>query len=310
MTPGFQRDLAKVLEGRLLPNEPLAVYTTYRIGGPAEAVVEPASTKDVVETLRFCAGRGIRWMALGLGSNLLVADAGFPGVVIRLGRGLDTVEWEVGGDGSVWRVGAGVPTPHLARRTARRGLAGVHRLVGVPGSVGGGVYMNAGAHGQDFASVVQSVECVNASGVRSVLNGEAIPWRYRWSGLEQVVVLGATIALTAGDPGELEDDVRKHLAWRRAGTPFNQACCGSVFRNPPPGRLPPGAPRTAGQLVDAAGLKGFRIGGAAVSRKHANYIVNTGGASAADVLSVIDVVRERVTARFGVELKLEVRVVE
>jgi UDP-N-acetylmuramate dehydrogenase len=248
-------------------------------------------------------------MALGLGSNVLVADTGFPGVVIRLGKGLDTVEREVGGNRTLWRVGAGVPTPRLARRTAREGLAGVHRLVGVPGSVGGGVYMNAGAHGQDFASVVRSVACVTFSGESMVLEAEAIPWGYRSSGLRQVIVLGATIGLTAREPRGLEDDVRKHLARRRAGTPFNEPCCGSVFCNPAPDRVSAAVTRTAGQLIDAVGLKGFRSGGAVVSRKHANYIVNTGGASAADVMSVIDVVRERVIAEFGVELELELQIV-
>jgi UDP-N-acetylmuramate dehydrogenase len=309
VTSGFQQDLARVVEGRVLPKELLAAHTTYRIGGPAEAFVEPASSEDVARALRFCCERGIRWMALGLGSNVLVADTGFPGVVIRLGKGLDTVERDVGGDRTQWRVGAGVPTPRLARRTAREGLAGLHRLVGVPGSLGGGVYTNAGAHGQDFASVVRSVECVTTSGEGLVLEGAAIPWGYRSSGLGRVIVLGATIGLTAGEPRGLEDDVRAHLARRRAGTPFNEPCCGSVFRNPAPGRGSVAVTHTAGQLIDAAGLKGFRIGGAVVSRKHANYIVNVGGASAADVLSVIEAVRERVMAEFGVELELEVEIV-
>jgi len=309
VTPGFPRDLAKVLEGRVLLNEVLAAHTTYRIGGPAEAFVEPASAEDVARTLRFCCERGIRWLALGLGSNVLVADTGFPGVVIRLGKGLDTVERDVNDDRTLWRVGAGVPTPRLARRTAQAGLAGLHRLVGVPGSLGGGVYTNAGAHGQDFASVVRSVECVTASGEGLVLEAETIPWRYRSSGLGQVIVIGATIGLTTSEPRGLEDDVRTHLARRRAGTPFNEPCCGSVFRNPSPETAPTKGARSAGQLIDAAGLKGFRIGGAEVSRKHANYIVNVGGASAADVLSVIEVVRERVMAEFGVELELEVQIV-
>jgi UDP-N-acetylmuramate dehydrogenase len=310
VTAGFQQDLANAVECRVVVNEPLAAHTTYRIGGPAAALVEPASAAAVVRALRFCSERGIRWMALGLGSNVLVADTGFPGVVIRLGRGLDTIERGVGGDPTQWRVGAGVPTPRLARRTAQEGLAGLHRLVGVPGSVGGGVYVNAGAHGQDFASVVRSIDCVTASGEGLVLGAEDIPWGYRSSGLEQVIVLGATIGLTEREPRGLVDDVQQYLARRRAGTPFNEPCCGSVFRNPVPDRGSASVTRTAGQLIDAVGLKGFRIGGAVVSRKHANYIVNVGRASSADVMTVIHVVRERVMAEFGVELELEVHSVE
>ncbi len=302
-------DLSAVLQGQVLFDEPLAGYTTYRIGGPAAALVHPASAEDVVRTVRFVADRGLRWMALGLGSNILVRDAGFDGVVIRLGRGLDVVEEGVAGDPRLWRVGAGLPTPILARRSARAGLAGLHRLVGVPGSVGGGVVMNAGAHGQDFASVTRSIEMVDSAGERRDVGGSEIRWRYRSSGIRDAVVLQATMEFDHGERGELEEDIRQHFEWRKHGTPFNEPCCGSVFRNPHPGELPADGPRTAGQLIDAAGLKGFRVGGAEVSAKHANYIVNVGGALASDVLAVIEAARGRVLAEFGVELELEVQIV-
>jgi UDP-N-acetylmuramate dehydrogenase len=302
-------DLSALLQGQVLFDEPLAGYTTYRIGGPAAALVHPASADDVVRTLRFVAERGLEWMALGLGSNILVRDSGFDGVVIRLGKGLDGVEEGIGGDRHVWRVGAGLPTPILARRTAQAGLAGVQRLVGVPGTIGGGVYMNAGAHGQDFASATRSVAVIDQVGERKQVSGPEIEWRYRSSGLHRVIVLAATIGLVPAERAELEDDIRSHLEWRKEGTPFNEPCCGSVFRNPPPKALPAAGPRTAGQLIDAAGLKRLRIGGAEVSSVHANYIVNVGGASASDVLGVIETVRERVLAESGVELELEVQVV-
>ncbi len=302
------QELQARVRGEVRFAEPLAGYTTYRIGGPAAALVLPSSVDDVVETLRFAAESGTPWLALGLGSNVLISDSGFDGIVIRLGKGLDRVERGVGGDEHVWAVGAGVPTPQLARQTANAGLAGVQRLIGVPGSVGGGVFMNAGAHGQDFASVVRSVELVEADGnVRELAAGE-IQWRYRSSGLGQRVVVGAAVALEPADPAELQRDVRKHLEWRKAGTPFNEPCCGSVFRNPD--APPEGGPRTAGQLIDALGLKGYSAGGAQVSPMHANYIVNSGEASASDVLAVIGHVRERVGAEYGIELQLEVRVIE
>jgi UDP-N-acetylmuramate dehydrogenase len=302
------RELEGQLTGEILFDEPLSGYTTYRIGGPAAAMVVPASVDDVVMVLSVAQESGTPWLALGLGSNVLIADKGFDGIVIRLGKGLDAVKSSVGGDERLWKVGAGLPTPQLARRTAKAGLTGVHRLVGVPGTVGGGVYMNAGAHGQDFATVVRSAELVKTDGSVQRLQGSEIPWRYRSSGLGDVIVVSATVELEPGEPAELDEDVRKHLAWRKAGTPFAEPCCGSVFRNPvasPKGE----ESRTAGKLIDELGLKGFRVGGAQVSTLHANYVVNAGNATASDVMAVIDEVRNRVMAEYGVELELEVKVV-
>jgi UDP-N-acetylmuramate dehydrogenase len=312
MTALLARRLAAVFGERARLNEPLAPYTTYRIGGPADALVEPRAVDEVVQALDIAREAGVPWFALGLGSNILVSDRGFRGVVIRLGKGLAEVRRE----GARWYVGAGVPTPLLARWTAAKGLAGVHRLVGVPGTVGGGVYMNAGAHGQEFRQVVRQVDVVTAAGAVERLGGDAIPWQYRSSGLANVVVVGAELQLEPDDPARLENEVAEHLKWRKAGTPFNEPCCGSVFRNPTAplpvaegqrGRA--GGLQTAGQMIDAVGMKGFRVGGAEVSRLHANYIVNTGGATADDVLRVIGAVRERVAAEFGTELELEVKLI-
>jgi UDP-N-acetylmuramate dehydrogenase len=330
MTAGWREELDAAFPGRIRRDAPLAPLTTYRIGGPADALFEPASAEDVQRALAVAHRHGVPWLVLGLGSNVLVADAGWRGLVLRMGRALAAVEPA----GALWRVGAGLPTPLLARRTAAEGMAGVHRLVGVPGTVGGGVYMNAGAHGQEFRHVIRRVTLVNAAGEVEDRAGAAVPWAYRSSGLGNVVVLGATIELEEADPERLRAEIEDNLRWRKQGTPFSEPCCGSVFRNPGPG---PGAAgqrgsegsegrnagatgqrgggetdrerRTAGQLIDAAGIKGFRVGGAEVSRVHANYIVNTGGATAADVMAVIDAVRQRVSDWFGVELELEVKLV-
>lgn len=303
----------------------LAPFTTYRIGGPAAAVVHPERPEDVEAALRFAAESETRWLALGLGSNVLLADAGFDGIVLRLAQALGALEQSVDGDETVWRAGAGFPTPQLARRSAKAGLGGVHRLIGVPGTVGGGVFMNAGAHAQDFSQVVRSVTLVDPSGEIRIVEGGEIPWKYRSSELEGVVV-DATMQLTPKEPARLEEEIRQHFAWRKAGTPFNEPCCGSVFRNPdaPALRLShspsetggereggrAGGLRTAGRLIDACRLKGFRVGGAEVSPMHANYIVNTGDATARDVRKVIDHVWETVNKRFGVELELEVKIIE
>ena len=308
MTSVALREIGNRVRGEVRFDEPLAGYTTYRIGGPAAALVFPASVDDIVATLAFAAESGTRWIALGLGSNVLVSDRGFDGIVIRLGKGLDRVEQGVGGEEWVWWVGAGCATPQLARRTAQAGLAGVHRLVGVPGTVGGGVFMNAGAHGQEYAAIVRSVDLVDGDGTVRTVSASEVSWRYRASGLDGAVVTAVTVALEPADPDALQEDIRKYLVWRKAGTPFNERCCGSVFRNPPVGEG--GEPRSAGRLIDSLGLKGFRVGGAVVSELHANYVVNTGGATASDVLGVIDEVRGRVRRECGVELELEVKIID
>lgn len=284
-------------------DEPLSRYTTYRIGGPAAALVIPTSPADVSALLTAVRDASVPWLAIGLGSNLLVSDSGFDGVVLRFGKELAALE-AGDGDAPLWTAGAGLPTPLLARRSAAAGLAGIHRLVGVPGTIGGGVAMNAGAHGQEFRRVVDHVRVVAPDGTVRDIKGSDVPWRYRSSGLEGQVVVSATFRLTPADPEQLAREVRQHFEWRKAGTPFDEPCCGSVFRNPE------GAGgRTAGQLIDGAGLKRFRIGGAEVSPMHANYIVNVGGASASDVRKVIEAVREKVRREFGVELELEVKLV-
>jgi len=286
------------VRGEVLEQAPLAQYCTYRIGGPAKLLVKPAVPEDVGVALRFAVERGLPWLALGLGSNVLIADRGFAGMVLRLGRGLDTVT----ASGTRWEVGAGLPTPLLAKRTASEGFGGLHRLVGVPGTVGGGVAMNAGCHGQEFADVISQVTVVMPSGDDRVLPRAAIPFRYRDSQLRDVVVVAATVELEPGDPAALRADQQRLYEWRRAGTPFDEPCCGSVFRKPE-------GEATAGRLIEGAGLKGFRCGGAVVSPKHANYVVNTGGATADDVRRVIDHVRATVLERYGTSLTLEVRLV-
>ncbi len=290
----------------------LAGLTTYRIGGPAAALVEPADIAQLSLVLQLAAQMALRWMVLGLGSNILLPDGGFEGIVIRMGKAIAGVKRE-GPESHLWTVGAGFPTPLLARRTATAGLRGVNRLVGVPGTVGGGVFMNAGAHGQEFKDVVSWVDVVATDGTVSRTSGKDIAWRYRSSGLDSVVV-AVQLSLAPAEPGILRRELTEHLRWRKRGTPFDQPCCGSVFRNPECGAVTSGAaeipmPCTAGRLIDSAGLKGYRVGGAEVSSKHANYIVNAGGATAADVRAVIDHVRDVVFERFGIALELEVKII-
>jgi UDP-N-acetylmuramate dehydrogenase len=284
--------------GKLLENEPLARYNTWRIGGPARYLAMPADSEDVVRALELAQDRELPWVVLGLGSNVLVKDGGFPGVVIRLGKGLDRFEMK----GATAIVGGGMPTPILARRTAEAGFAGVERFIGVPGTVGGGIFMNAGCHGAEFSEVVTEVTVMDPRGKVKQLSRKQISFKYRSSNLEGIV-LEAKLVLGEESPAKLKELQGKLLRWRKAGTPFDQPCCGSTFTNPP------GGTKTAGMLIDECGLKGFTIGGAQVSTLHANYIINKGTATASDVLKVIEHVRKTVAKKTGVTLELECKVI-
>jgi UDP-N-acetylmuramate dehydrogenase len=299
--PEFAALVRRAIRGEVKEAERLARYSTYRIGGPATLVL-PAVPEDVGTVLALAHGHGVPWFALGLGSNVLLPDEGLDAVVVRLGKGLDRMEAK----DERWQLGAGLPAPLAARRTAEAGWAGLHLMIGVPGTVGGGVYMNAGCHGGQWSDVVESVTAVNDRGESRVFARAEIPFGYRTSDLDGWVVLETTVRLTPRPSVELASEVARLLAWRQRGTPFNQPCCGSVFKNPTGVAADR---RTAGQLIEAAGLKGHRVGGVEVSPQHGNYFVNTGGATASEVRRLMDEVQEAVRARFGVELEPEVKII-
>lgn len=303
--PKFIAALRGRVRGTVREAEPTGRYSTYRIGGPA-TVLLPATPEDVGAALALAAGSGTPWFAIGLGSNILLPDAGLEALVIRLGKGLDQLRQSK----DSWTIGAGLPAPLAARRTAEAGYAGLHIFVGVPGTVGGGVYMNAGCHGGDWSEVVERATVVDASGQDTVLERREIPFTYRRSGLDGRIVLETTVRLRAEEPARLDEAVAEMFEWRQRGTPFNQPCCGSVFKNPAgPSWKKEEGPRTAGQLIEAAGLKGFTIGGAQVSPMHANYFVNTGDAKAADVRKLIGQVQKVVRDKFGIDLEPEVKLI-
>ena len=303
--PGFAAAVRGAIRGLVRESEGLARYSTYRIGGPA-TVVLPSSAEDVGIAIRMAHQAGIPWFALGLGSNILLPDEGLDALVIRLGKGMDRLDQ----DGERWVIGPGLPAPLAARKTAAAGCAGLHIFVGVPGTVGGGVYMNAGCHGGDWSEVVETVTVVDESGRDAVLARSEVPFTYRWSGLDGRVVVETAVRLRLEEQHRLDEQIAEMFEWRQSGTPFNQPCCGSVFKNPHgPSWKKEGGPRTAGQLIEAAGLKGFRVGGAEVSPMHANYFVNTGGASASDVRQLITLVQDRVEREFGARLEPEVKII-
>lgn len=284
---------------RLRRSFPLAPLTSFRVGGPAALYLEAESDADLAAAARAVSETGIPWTVIGKGSNVLVSDAGFPGLVIRLGRGY---RW-VARVGTRLRAGGAMPLPALAGVALSHSLAGLEFGVAIPASLGGAVRMNAGAHGRSMEQVVQSVEVFALDrGERVVVPGTEAGFGYRRSALPAGgVVVGATLALRPGDRAEIRRRMDEAREWRRATQPLAEPNCGSVFKNPPGDY--------AARLIEAAGAKGMRIGGAVVSPKHANFIVAGPGASAADVARLIRAVQEAVRARFGVELEPEVRFV-
>lgn len=301
----FVQALRERVRGTVREAEPVARYSTYRIGGPA-TVLLPAVAEDVAKALTLAHEAGVPWFALGLGSNILLPDEGLDALVVRLGKGLDGVQRE----GERWTIGAGLPAPLAARRTAEAGYGGLHIFVGVPGTVGGGVYMNAGCHGGDWSEVVERVTVVDRTGRDTVVARSEIPFTYRRSGLDGRIVLETTVRLRPEEQHRLDEAVAEMFEWRQRGTPFNQPCCGSVFKNPAgPSWKRENAPKTAGQLIESVGLKGFAIGGAQVSPMHANYFVNTGTATAADVRKLIEHVQQTVQQQFGIRLEPEVKLI-
>ena len=291
-------EVAALLGLRARTDVPLGPLTTYRVGGPAAVAVEVADADELGEVARAVHATGVPTLVVGKGSNLLVADAGFDGLAVLLGAGFG----EITLTGTVARAGAAVSLPVLARRTAAAGLTGLEWAVGVPGSVGGAVRMNAGGHGSDTASTLQRVRVVDlATGEDGEVPASALDLGYRRSAVTSTqVVVWAEFALAAGDAATAEAEVRDIVRWRREHQPGGQNA-GSVFTNPPGD--------SAGRLVEAAGAKGLRVGTAEVSPKHANFIQADAGGRADDVFALMVEVRRRVAAHAGVVLHPETHLV-
>lgn len=286
--------------GRVLANEPLARYTTMKIGGPADILIVPKHVAGIEKTLQLVKQYKTKWTVIGRGSNLLVSDQGIEGVVIRLGEGLDHLEVEK----HKVRVGSGYPLIKLSTLLSRQGLAGLEFASGIPGSVGGAVYMNAGAHKSDISSVLSKALILFEDGAIDWLTNKELEFSYRASVLQTKrpgIVLEAVFQLQAGKREEIVHSMQNNKDYRRETQPWNHPCAGSVFRNP--------IPHFAGDLVEKAGLRGYRIGGAQISEMHGNFIVNTGGASAQDVLSLIELIKHTIKDKFDVDMHTEVEII-
>ncbi|WP_438446316.1 UDP-N-acetylmuramate dehydrogenase [Gorillibacterium sp. sgz5001074] len=285
--------------GELLLNESMAPYTTWKIGGPADVMIVPSSKEKLSETVRILNESGTPWLLLGRGSNLLVTDKGWRGAVIRLGPAFEKVRFE----GPVIHAGAGHSFIKLSVLAGKEGLTGLEFASGIPGSVGGAVYMNAGAHGSDVSRIIKQAEVLLGSGERVIMEKGDLEYAYRHSVLHHTpgIVMEAVFELTYGDRKEIAAAMAAYKDRRLRTQPLQLPCAGSTFRNPP-GQF-------AAKLIEEAGLKGKRIGGAEVSGLHANFIINTGQAKAQDVLDLIAHIQSSVKDRFGVELVPEVMTV-
>ena len=288
-------EIQRRLGVKTIRDELLARHTTMRTGGPADLFAVAHNAFELRGLVRFVRARRIPLLILGRGSNLVLADAGFRGLVVQVRAEGARVE------GDRYLADAGVPMARAATETQAAGLTGLEYGLAIPGTVGGAVWGNAGAHGSDTAGVLESATVLLADGSEAVLTGTDLGFSYRHSRFKDApdeLILSAVFHLTPADPGEIRARLDEIRRWRREHQPLGIPSSGSVFRNP--------SGDSAGRLIDALGLKGYRVGGAVVSEKHANFIVNDAHGTAADVRRVAEHVRAEVRARHGIALAFEV----
>ncbi len=289
-------EIKKFFRGYITLNEPLANYTSLRVGGQADYYMEPADKDDLVAIIKYFQQQDFPHMLLGRGSNLLISDEGFRGAAVNLESGLADVRM----NGDLVIAEAGAKITKFVDFCIQRGLAGVEMLAGIPGTVGGAVVMNAGAHGGEISDYLVEVEVLQSGEVQTVKKDQA-QFSYRSSRFASDIVLSVSFQLPRGDRDELVKHRREFLRQRNLTQPTNLPNAGSMFKNPP-GTF-------AAKLIERVGLKGKRIGNAQISEKHANFIVNLGGAKADDVLKLVELAQRSVHQNTGILLELEVKLI-
>lgn len=296
-------EIRALTKGGVQENVPLSRFTSFRIGGPADVVVEPPDCGDLAVLLCYLRDRNIPRIILGAGTNLLFHDAGFRGVVIRMNGFKDFGAQSNGSDHALITAGAGLPLPAVITKACKSGWTGLEPLSGIPGSFGGAIVTNAGAGGACLGDFLQTIGLVTRSGEEILLQRPDIKHSYR--GLElpdATTVVQGTLRLRRGRPIAIGEDLDKARERRRASQPYNEFSAGCVFKNPAEGT-------PAGLIIDRLGFKGRCVGGAKVSEVHANFIVNQGNASASDVIGLIEEIRDRVRNQEKIDLELEIRIV-
>ncbi len=285
-------------DGEVFAREPMSKHTSYRIGGPARFFARVDSIGALADLVEACASCGAPYFVLGRGTNLLVSDDGFEGVVVTLGR--DFRGFSCDREAAVIVSGASVLLSSIVQEALRQSLTGLEFAVGTPGSVGGAVRMNAGSKDEWLGSVVKTVTLLGPDGHLVKVHGDEVDWGYRHTSFEEgTVILECELGLAQGDPFFIQGKMEASLTKRKRSQPLGKPCCGSVFKNPPG--------FSAAKLIDDAGLKGLTCGGAQISPKHANFIVNTGGARAADVRFLMDLAMTKVEEAYGIRLTPEVK---
>ena len=277
--------------------EPLAMHTWFQLGGPAEYFAEPENTDQLVALIQRCRQEEVPVRVLGRGSNLLVRDEGVPGMVIRLTA---PAFCDIRVAGQTITAGGGAQLGRVVTTATHRGLAGLEVLVAIPGTLGGALHGNAGTHGGDIGQWTFQATVVTRTGEVFQRHREDLVFAYRQSSLDELVIVDANLQLEEDDPRELAKRLQKQWIVRKASQPMGHQCAGCVFKNP--------RGMTAGELIEGAGLKGTRIGGAVVSDRHAGFIIAEPECTSNDVLRLIDLVRSQVHERLGVELELEMEI--
>ena len=278
-------------------DEPMKKHTTFRIGGPADIFITPEDESQFLAAVRLCRQEGMPYYILGNGSNLLVSDNGYRGAVIETEKALSRLE----ADGETLKAGAGILLSALAKEALRLSLTGLESASGIPGTLGGGVVMNAGAYGFELKDVLESVRLLDREGnVRTVPAGE-LKLGYRYSTIPETgsIVLEAALRLKKGDPEAIRARMEELAAQRKSKQPLEYPSAGSTFKRP--------EGYFAGKLIDDAGLRGFQVGGAQVSEKHCGFVINRGDATAEDVMELCRQVQEKVFQKFGVRMDMEIR---
>lgn len=295
------RQLLEDLHVPYVLNAPLAPETWYGVGGPAAVLAKPSSVQQLAALAARAREMNIPVYVLGSGANLLVADAGVDGLVVKLS---DPCFKRVEINGNIVTAGAGADLAKLVLQTAKAGLAGIECLAGVPASIGGAVRMNAGGRFGDIGRSVRRVKVMDTSGHVYYRDREDLAFSYRKSSIVAKFILEVELELTPDDPETLMQEVKRIFLLKSESQPLGDHSAGCAFKNPPPG--PDGQPRSAGRLLDQAGLKGYRVGGAEVSPQHANFTVAHPGCKATDILAVLDHAQKVVLEKFGVKLEREV----
>ncbi len=276
-------------------SEPLAKYSWFKIGGPAQFFLEPRNADELQAVVKCCAENEIPVRVFGGGSNILIKDSGVQGAVIRIH---DQEFAQISIEGTTVTSGAGALLSNLVSQTVKEGLAGLEGLVGIPGTVGGALHGNAGGHNGDIGQFAKSVSVLTARGEKFVRTADELSFSYRESSINELAILEATFELQQADAGELTERMKKNWIMKKANQPLTHQSAGCIFKNP--------RGMHAGALIEQAGLKGTRIGGAEISDRHANFIINDESATTENVLDLINLAQNTVSEKFGVDLELEI----